>query len=832
MVDFFQNLFFNQISFITGFIAGALGLWLLLKLRPALPGLIGNIRSKSKGGGTRLISNNVSRLSGDTLRYTQGLHLASSLFALDEILVEPRFLAPPPQTEPGQEIPPGNILSQIIPYLPDWPELAARYSAETISLATALEAGDNLILIGRPGSGKTVALGHLIAQIARKEKPAEHLAGSIPVYTHVADLFPDKTLDQPALIHLRDAVHTYSDSLSPNKLESLLRQSLQSGKILLMVDGLDEVAPDLHQVLTQFLNALVTQFPLSRLIVTASPDYYGGLIELGLAPLAIAAWNEQQHLSFINKWSRSWYRHIRPMRPEGSGQIDPRLLNSWLLAENPIISPFDATLKAWAVFAGDAVGPRYSDSIESYVWRMTNHLENAREGLEDFALQLVAAQDISMDLKQARGVSPDQVFESDPDSGKVSQKSLTKRGKSAIRKLPGSIPELLENGLLTSRRNDCLSFCHPLIMAFFAACALSDAPISHFLSNQPDWTGKSLSLMFLAVDRDVSPEISELLASEYDPLLRNHLSIGRWLQYAPPTANWRSSVMRSLAAELQRSNLPLGLRARLLAALLLSSDPGVGVLLRQISHTSCEDLQLLSALGMGFLLDQASLTRLSELLVEPESLVSQAACFALVKIGNQQSLELLGSALLTGSDGIRRAASEALALDPGEGEEMLKEAAQMDDLLVRRSAVYGLAQVAQPWAEGMLNKLALEDKEWVVRSAATQIMEQRQEQKVSVSRVPPPLHEISWLIAFAGERGIGIAPGPPAENLLLNALAEGTPEQQQAALEALQYHPMQKALPQIYEMMDSGFGNIQQAAYTTLISYAAQGLDIQGPPIY
>jgi HEAT repeat protein len=276
----------------------------------------------------------------------------------------------------------------------------------------------------------------------------------------------------------------------------------------------------------------------------------------------------------------------------------------------------------------------------------------------------------------------------------------------------------------------------------------------------------------------------------------------------------------------------VGLRARLLTALLLSADPGVCVLLRQISHTSSEDLQLLSALGMGFMLDHGSLTRLSELLVEPESPVSQAACFALVKIGNQQSLELLGSALLHGSDGIRRAASEALALDPGEGEEMLKEASQMDDLLVRRSAVYGLAQVKQPWAEGMLSKLALEDKEWVVRSAATQIMEQRQEQKASVSRVPPPLHEIPWLIAFAGERGIGIAPGLPAENLLLSALVEGTPEQQQAALEVLQYHPILKTLPQIYKLMDSGSGRIQQAAYNTLISYAAQGFDIQKPPTF
>ncbi|HUV26284.1 MAG TPA: HEAT repeat domain-containing protein, partial [Anaerolineales bacterium] len=338
--------------------------------------------------------------------------------------------------------------------------------------------------------------------------------------------------------------------------------------------------------------------------------------------------------------------------------------------------------------------------------------------------------------------------------------------------------------------------------------------------------------LFLAASKDISPEVSELLSMDDDPLLRRPLSIGRWLRYAPQTAPWRTQVMRYLAAELQRSKIPLGLRARLLSALLLSGDPGVGVLLRQISHTTSEELRHLSAPGMGFLLDHQSMTRLSELLADSESNVSQAACFALVKIGNQQSFELLGSALLHGSDEIRRAVAEALALDPGEGEDILKEASQMDDLLVRRSAVYGLAQVNQPWAEGVLNKLALEDKEWVVRSAATQIIEQNQEPDSRIPQAPLPLHEIPWLVAFAGDRGIGIAPGQPAENLLLTALAEGTPEQQQAAMESLQFHPNLDALALIYEIMESGYGGTQQTAYNTLVSFASQGLDIHNPSTY
>jgi HEAT repeat protein len=725
------------------------------------------------------------------------------------------------------------VLSEILPYLPDWPELAARYSARTFPLATALSAGANLVLTGSPGSGKTTSLAHLTCQVVRNESPAESLSGLIPVYTHVADLFPERTYDQPVVDLLCQALNPHANSLSGNRLEILLRQSLQNGKILLLLDGLDEVDHEFHAGATGFLAALLQEFPRVRLVVAASPDNYAGLVELALVPVAIAAWNENQYLAFINKWSRSWYRHIRPLLGEEVEQIDPRLLNAWQLAENPIISPMDATLKAWAVFAGDIAGPGYIDVLESYIWRMTNHLKDSRQGLEDFALQLVAAKTVAMNLKDARGVESDLDFDAESEREKsAAQKDITRRGKRSTRKLPGLLPELLENGILVRRAGDQLSFSHPLIMAYLASAALADAPVSHFLSGQPDWSGKSLTLLFLAASRDASPEIDELLSAEDDFLLQGPLSIGRWLHYVPHSAAWRSRVMRFLASEMQRSNIPFGLRARLLSALLLSGDPGVGVLLRQISHTTSQELLHLSALGMGYLLDQQSLARLSELIAEPENNVSKSACFALVKVGNQQAFELLGSALLHGSEGIRRAVAEALALDPGEGEDMLKEAAEMDDLLVRRSAVFGLAQVDQPWAKGMLEKLALEDDEWVVRSAATQIVELEGEPDKRIPAPPRPLHEVPWLVSFASGRGIGIAPGQPAENLLNTALAEGTPEEQQAALECLQLNPNAEALPMIHENMQYAYGGVQQAAFDTLRSYAAQGMDIKNPSRY
>ena len=167
MSGFLQNLSFDQISFWVGFVAGALGLWLISKLIPALPGLRESIRNRSKKTRSRLTSSNAERFRQETLFYIQGLHLASPLFSLDEIIVEPQILASPAVMEPGGEDLSADIQSLTIPYLPDWPELASRYSAKTISLGEALSGGANLILMGHPGSGKTITLASLICQIVR-----------------------------------------------------------------------------------------------------------------------------------------------------------------------------------------------------------------------------------------------------------------------------------------------------------------------------------------------------------------------------------------------------------------------------------------------------------------------------------------------------------------------------------------------------------------------------------------------------------------------------------------------------------------------------------------
>src|SRR5215217_8370615 len=147
----------DPLSFAIGFVAGILFTWLLSRSRPLLTQIRANAKEQRQAAQTRRSSGLEDNFRRITLRRAQGLHLASSLFSLDEILQEPRLIAPPARVEPGVVSIQEDIISQTLPYMPAWPELAAIYRAPTIGVTEAIAGGSNIVIVGAAGMGKTVA---------------------------------------------------------------------------------------------------------------------------------------------------------------------------------------------------------------------------------------------------------------------------------------------------------------------------------------------------------------------------------------------------------------------------------------------------------------------------------------------------------------------------------------------------------------------------------------------------------------------------------------------------------------------------------------------------
>ena len=837
MFRFLRTFELDRFSFWLGFFAATLLWWLVSRLRPAVKQTWRSLKDRSAEAREGILAGTEVRLRNDLLKHAQSLHLAAPLFALDEVLIRPRLLAPPPSALSGL-YPSLDITEYALPYMPDWPELASVYQAPTLNITEALHGGAHLIITGEPGTGKTVCLAHLASLLLDPAFSDEHLTGRIPLLVHVADLpqaLPTEEVEPlPSLVQ---ALSAYTSPLTQARLGSFLETAFSQGQVVLLVDGLDEAPGGQVAATVDFLKALLGRYPQTQAVVAAAPGNFGGLLRLGFMPLTVLPWTEGQRRAFIHKWGRMWRRHIRRAAGEQVGvpEIESTILNGWLLGDHFPSTPFELTLKVWATYAGDLLGPEPTESIEAYLRRMELDLDGVRPRLQILAEKMVGqalpfptkaevenwfagtSQAMQVTNEQTQEAAGAEATEGGPEP--LPERVLPHAG-------PGGLSELEERGLLVARRDGRLGFSHTILTGYLASTCLGEA-VDDLLDGRT-WTGSQLAVQYRAALSPTAVQVNGD-SSDKDPLLRKTFTAARWMRVTQDGASWKRDLLRKLAGILQDGTQSASLRARAMAALAASQNEGVAVLFRQSLAHQDPVLRQLCALGAGAVRDQKAIPALSELLQDNLPDVQRAASLALVSIGTEPALEAVAAVLLNGSEEARRIAAEALANHPEEGHPTLVEACQVEDVMVRRAAVAGLGRIRQPWAVEKLQELQVEDSQWVVQNAASQALDEMNQPDPHIPQPVPDLVESSWLIAFAGEKGIGVVPGKPAYELVLRALNEGTPEQQLAALQTLHQYGDAQAIASIYQAYAHGESDVRSAAFLALEQLAATGVEL--PPV-
>ena len=846
---------FERTSFWLGFLAGFLTLWLLGRLKPLFIQLFHKIRSGIINARINATAGADIRLRNDALQRAQSMHLAASLFSLDEVLIPPRLMIPPAPVIPGETPAVEDIATLAVPYMPDWPEMAALYRAPVFSLAEALQGDCSLVIIGLPGSGKSVALADLASSIARRESLPGKLEQLTPLYMHVSDFSLPVSNPEAPLEALVAALKQNAALVNQAKLPEFLELVLQEGRALLLLDGLDELPHSQVDEVVEFLGQLTNQFPALHMVVAASLEYYDGLARLGCAPLAISAWESKARMEFIHRWGELWQKHLQPdSQPAGdSVEANEQLLtDAWLLSERHPVTPLELTLRVWAAYAGDQLGPSLPDAIEAYLRRMSydkdlQPIPNVREKIQQVALRMVLNNTAFWTPGIARtelapaeeSTTPTDMEESELDPSELPP-DITQQPSLKKVKITPVLPALLDVGLLkgtTSR----VQFNHLEICAYLAGSAMSQLLGLDAVFNRPEWLDKpawetrnQAMGYFLVFSSNAPKAIERYLGCDRSPLHQHLLSAARWLRSVPVNVPWRNLVMRKLVAVLQVKELSAGLRGRALSAMVTSKTPGIQTMLRQMSASQDTIQRQLAPLGAGLFYDEtiasekvvsdSLIAESSALLAVPDPVVRRAACLGLVGIGNTPALESVADALLTGDDDLRMFAAEALANNAEEGHPTLREGMGIEDVLVRRAVVHGLLRVREPWAVESLQKMQVEDKQWVVQNAAGHALDQLDAKDLHPPRPFPPLTETPWLIAFGGEQGIGVSPGKPAYDLLLKALQEGRLDQQLAALDYLRQYGDENAASMINQIYQESPGELREAAYNTLWHLSAGGI--------
>jgi len=834
-------------SLIVGFALGIVFYWLMGRIRPLLAQMRQNVKEQREVAQTRRTSGLEDNFRRLTLRRAQGMHLAASLFSLDEILQEPRLLAPPVQVEPGVTALQDDVISMTLPYLPMWPEVAAIYRAPTLSLPEALSGGANIVITGWAGTGKTVALAHLASEAANLKLQLGAGKDAVPFFYHVADLQLQTDGSKDPLNAIIEAASERAPIFDLRRLPQFIQQSFKTGSALLIIDGFDELDPQSQKLVVDWFKALMQAYPGVRIVTTGCANQLNGLVGLGFHPLALMPWDARKSTLFVEKWTQLWTQTVarEAWAQTGPEQVDPLLLNSWMGLENTHLTPFELTLKVWAAYAGDSLGSRVLDAIATHVRRLAP-TGTPVAALELLAMQVVLTCQPIFDPGKARGwvKQYDIVEEKQPEAeGEESSNTITdekialtdsqkiKLKKSKAGEVPSSglLGKLVESGLLVSYSNHKMRFQHPVLNGYLAGQAIGDNEADVTLAAQPDWDGKTLAMHYLAARSDASGIAEYMLKESALPLHGSTFMVAHWLRDVPKQAPWRARVFASLLNILQAEGQPISLRAQAMVAFVMSNDPGAATLFRQLLSARSFDVIPLAALGCGALKDVKAVEALEEVMRAPVASVRRAACLALVAIGTDKSLEAVARALLQGDEELRRAAAESMANDPGEGHAILKEGATLADIMLRRAVVHGLAHVDEPWAGEILQHMQVEDDQWAVRNLASQYLEQMAQPSSRVPQKLKPPSEAAWLIEFARKQGKGIPRGSPATDILLNAFKTGNTEERLAAIPYLKRFGDDGIIGAMYNAMYGDDIEVREAAFRAVEEIGANGVKLPHP---
>ena len=817
---------FDLLSALIGAAATFLITILVYVYREQLERLWQRIAEPANELGQYLAANAMEQYQERITTWADGVTIPRGCGSLDELFVTREAIIPAPAPQSTAEIEQGLLHALTMPF------------------EQAFDGHNRLILVGTPGSGRTTVMAHLaltaIADMEEEAKASEEPASEpptarLPIYVSLpaiswqeeaaeseeveeddrpsasdADTGDEQTPEAPEEKSNEGIDRLVKAALASIQggagLSRLLQQYLEAGRATIMLDGWDRLSPQQKEMAAEWLTQLTEEASENVWLVGAAARQYGQLAESGFVPIRLKGWGLREAEALARNWATAYPEET----PAGATQTHA-LIYLLQQAARTGDRPLTLALRAFVFLSGEAVPDRraalFDRALDLLLWRDEEKTEEqpwlpaaCRNVLGQVAYQLQQADQITVarnEIEEAITVALPPQAERPANADSLVLRRLTDK----------------ETGLLRSVGSNQYTFAHPLWQAYLAARSLvASSPES--LKEKLDDPRWRETLVFYAELGDMAPLVSDWLR-ERDDLFFNRLqTLGRWIEAAPDEADWRDGAMAVLARAFLRPGLPLPVRVSLGESLARSGVSGVRYFLHQALKHQNPEVRIAAVTGLARLSGEPNLASFEAVLGDEELAVRQAAVEALGSLGTEAARSRLEKLLEEGEEELGPLAAEAIAAFGKDSLDFLHELANSTDMMSRRAAVFGLTKLG---AEGLLQTLAREDGQWIVRSAASAALDMLKDQESIEGVTPhPPLDQLPWLVSWAAAKGEGLGVGEAARHTLVQALEAETPAVRLAAAFLLIRIGRPSDVPALKQRLKDPAPEVAQTAFVAL----------------
>jgi HEAT repeat protein len=678
-----------------------------------------------------------------------------------------------------------------------------------VPLETVLGKGENLVLLGEPGAGKSTALqfiGLCFARAAenwhveRLKVNRAYIPIRLDLQTSAASIATSEALIDVLRAEVRGRLQC-----SPAEAEALLEAWKTSPGLLVLFDGLDEVPADLRETVRRRIETFA-QSGAAWVILTSRPAGFQSLSGLNEYTLKPFEHPETEALPYLRGWlavlkEKEWTAEHAESEARTlleKMQARPALRR---LLDNPLLLRLSAQHYALSGEIARNRADLYRLWVEEAWQRATRR--GAKEEEKRHFLQALEA--LAWHLHTGGGNEEADLLQALQKFGLAQDETAAADLLRRLREQTGLLARLpqSEEGKVRLR----YAFSHQTLREYFVALRLQRAweqdarRTWRFLQPRlhlPDWReplallvgalseAEALRLLnwilrarspeerFLRRDLFLTAELAaesghaEAMWERLWPRLRRALNEEWWVRQAVPETlgeigvpavptlmealkNWDGDVRRAAAEALGK----------------IGDLQAVPALIEALKDDK-EWVRWKVAEALGKIGDPQAIPALMEVLKDEDWRVRQAAADALGKIGDRQAVPALLETLKDWYGDVSRAA-EALGEIGVPAVPALMEALKNWDWQVRWAAAWALGKIGDLQAVPALME-ALKDEDKDVRQTAAEALG-----KIGVPAVPAlmeALKDEDWRVRQAAARALGEIGDPQALPALIQALKD------------------------------------------------------------